>query len=170
MSLRRLARPFGFALIAAALASMTFGGAAVAAGTASSTMTVDALLTASCEVTATSAIDFGSFAALLSSGDKTADSGSTFQVACSSGTTPLIYTLSTRTLVNGTNSFPFNLSLTASAPTNDLPATGVTGVDPGMAKDGAAHDVVIYASIAAANYSVKPAGAYTRAVTLSVDY
>jgi hypothetical protein len=29
---------------------------------------------------------------------------------------------------------------------------------------------VIYASIAAANYSVKPAGAYTRAVTLSVDY
>lgn len=156
-------------LVAAALASLTIGGAAVA-GTATSTMTVDATLTTGCEVTTTSAIHFGTFAALSSSGDKTADSGSTFRVACSSGAVPKIYTLSTRTLVSGANSFPFNLSLTSGAPSDDLPATGVTGADPGMAKDGALHDVVIYASILAADYSIKPAGAYTRAVSLQVDY
>jgi spore coat protein U-like protein len=155
--------------VAVAIASMAVSGAAAAA-TVSSTMTVDATLVNACEVSPTSAIHFGSFPALLSSTDKTADSGSTFQVACSSGAVPKIYTLSTRTLVSGANSFPFNLSLTSGAAADDLPATGVTGVDPGMAKDGAFHDVTIYASIAAANYSTKPAGAYTRAVTLSVDY
>jgi spore coat protein U-like protein len=138
-------------LLAVALASLAMCGS-VLAGTASSTTTVDATLTTACEVSATSAIHFGTFAALESTGDKTADSGSSFRVACSSGAVPKIYSLSAHTMVSGANNFPFNLSLTAGAASDDLPATGVTGVDPGMTKDGSLHDVVLYGKVLAANF------------------
>ena len=156
--------------LALAMAAVALSGSVLAAGTATSTMNVDATLVTACEVSPTSAISFGTFPALASQGAKSATSGSSFRVACSSDALPKIYTLSARTLANGANVIPFNLSLSEGAASDDLPATGVTGVDPGMLKDGVMHDVVMYASFSAASYSGKPAGVYSRAVSLQVDY
>jgi len=77
--------------VAAAVAAAMIAGAAVAAPPTDSTMTVDANLVTACEVTATSAIHFGDVVALQSTGDVTANSGSTFKVACSHDAVPVIY-------------------------------------------------------------------------------
>ena len=158
-------------LVAAALASLTIGGAAVAA-TSSSTMTVSATLTSACTVSSTSAIAFGSFAALASTGDKTANSGSTFQVACSASASPTIYAVGTRSMSDGVipSLLPFNLSLTSGAAANDLPLTQGTATALTVTQDGDLHDVVIYAKTLASNFKSLPSGPYTTTVTVSVDY
>jgi len=157
-------------LVAAALASMTICGSAVAAQ-ADSTLTVSATLTSACAVSPTSTISFGSFSTLATA-DQTADSGSTFTVACSSDLTPTIFVLGTRTIINGANILPFNISLTAGAASNDLPATGATAAALTLTKDGTAHVVPLYARLAKANFNSLPAGAYANgsAVTVSVVY
>ena len=156
-------------LLAVALASISFGGAAVA-GTASSTLTTDATLTTACEVSAASAIGFGSFAALNSTGDKTGNSGSTFQVACSNSAAPKIYATGTRSMMNGTFALPFNLSLTSGAASDDLPATSGSSAALSVTQDGDLHDVVLYAKTTAANFKALPSAHYTADVTVSVSY
>jgi spore coat protein U-like protein len=134
-------------------------------------MTVSAELTTACIVSTTSAIDFGSFAALAATGDKTASSGSTFQVACSNSATPTISATGTRSMVNGvTNLLPFNLSLTSGAAANDLSADALDGSAFTLTKDGDLHDVVIYAKTLASNFKGLPSGAYTTDLTVSVTY
>jgi len=159
-------------LLAVALASIAWGGMAAAVGTATSTMTVDATLTTACEVSATSGIHFGSFAALASVGDKFANSGSTFQVACSASATPKIYATGTRSMANGTFALPFKLSLSAGAPevTDDLPATSGSSSALSLTQDGDLHDVVIYSEVDAVNFKSLPSGAYSTTVTMSVSY
>jgi spore coat protein U-like protein len=154
-------------LLGAALAAMSICGAAVAA-TSVSTMTVGATLTAGCEVSATSGISFGTFLALSSTGDKTADSGTTFKVACSSGAAPNLYAVGTREMANGADVLPFNLSLTAGAAADDLAA--VTGTALAITKDGSPQDVVIYAMTRAADFKALPAGNYTTTVAMTVEY
>ena len=158
-------------LVAATLASMAICGAAIAA-TSSSTMTVSATLTSGCEVSTTSAISFGSFAALANTGDKTASSGSTFQVACSASASPTIYAVGTRSMSDGVlpSLLPFNLSLTSGAAANDLPLTQGTAAALTLTKDGDLHDVVIFAKTLASNFKSLPSGGYTTNVTVSVDY
>ena len=154
-------------LVAAALASMAICGSAFAVTTAS-TMTVDATLTTGCEVTATSAIHFGSFVALASTGDKTADSGSTFQVACSNSAAPKLYAVGTRQMVNGANVLPFNLSLTEGAEADNLPL--VTGTALAITQNGSLQNVTIYGKTLAANFKGLPSGAYTTTVAMTVEY
>jgi spore coat protein U-like protein len=155
-------------LLALALAAAFAGSATAAEDT--STLSVSAELTTACEVSAASSIDFGSFAALLSTGDKTANSGSTFQVACSNSATPTIYVSGTREMANGANVLPFNLSLTAGAAADDLSADSGAADALTVTQDGALHDVVIYGKVAAADFQALPSGSYTTDVTVHVVY
>lgn len=156
-------------LLGVALAAALAGTTASAAED-TSTMTVSATLTTACEVSSASSISFGSFAALESTGDKTADSGSTFQVACSSSAVPKIYVSGTREMVNGANVLPFNLSLTSGAAADDLASTSGGADSLTVTQDGSLHDVVIYSSVAAADFKALPSGSYTTNVTVAVVY
>lgn len=155
-------------LLALALAAAFAGAASAAEDT--STLSVSAELTTACEVSAASSIDFGSFAALLSTGDKTANSGSTFQVACSNSATPTIYVSGTREMANGANVLPFNLSLTAGAAADDLSSDSGAADALTVTQDGALHDVVIYGKVAATDFQALPSGSYTTDVTVHVVY
>lgn len=134
------------------------------------TLTVSAELTTACEVSAASSIDFGSFAALLSTGDKTANSASTLQVACSNSATPTIYVSGTRSMANGANVLPFNLSLASGAAADDLGVDAASADTFTLTQDGALHDVVIYGMVAATDFQALPSGSYTTDVTVHVVY
>jgi spore coat protein U-like protein len=156
------------ALVAAGLVSIA--SMAIAAGTASSTVTVDATLVSACEVSTTAAIHFGNITNLLSAGDNVADSGSSFQVACSSDVAPLVSAAASRIMVNGTNNLPFNLSLTSGAIADDFPPTA-TGL--AMTKDGTLQTVTLYAKVLAANFTGAnnlPGGSYSKTMTVAVAY
>lgn len=157
-------------LAALALASLMVCGTAAAAQS-DSVLTVDATLTSACAVSAGATISFGSFSTLAAV-DQTAGSGSTFTVACSSDMTPLIFATGTRTIINGANSLPFNLSLTEGAEADNLPATLALATALTLTKDGTAKVVPLYARLAKANFGSLPAGAYANgsAVTVSVSY
>jgi spore coat protein U-like protein len=134
------------------------------------TLTVSANLLTACEVSAASAINFGNFAALASSGDRTANSGSSFQVACSADASPSIYASGSRIMLNGASQLPFNLSLTSGAAADDLPSDSGSSTALTVAQDGDLHDVVLYAKAFAADYKALPSGAYTADVTVAVVY
>jgi spore coat protein U-like protein len=156
------------ALVVAGLVSTA--GVAMAAGSTSSTVTVDATLVSACEVSPTAAIHFGDITTLASSGDKTANSGSTFQVACSSDVAPLISTTASRIMLFGAVPLPFNLSLTSGAAADDFPPTA-TGLS--MTKDGTLKTVTLYGKVLAANFTganAKIAGAYTVDLTVALAY
>ncbi|MGR8979210.1 MAG: spore coat protein U domain-containing protein [Gammaproteobacteria bacterium] len=158
-------------LLSALLAAgMAMGSAGVFAGTATGTMTVNATLTSGCTVSA-STLEFASATALTSSSDVTGDTGNSLQIACSSGTTPTIWSDTARTLSDGTNTFAFNLSQTSGAAADNLPTTtGAAEGISGFTADGTSKTVTIYGKILASNFGSKPAGSYTKAVTLSVNY
>lgn len=150
---------------------MVMGSANIAvAATATGTMTVNATLTSGCTVSA-STLNFASAVALTSSPDVTADTGTSLKVACTAGTTPQIWSDTPRALSDGTNTFAFNLSQTSGAAADDLPTTSLAAETiSGFTADGAEHTVTIYGKILASNFGSKPAGSYTKAVTLSVNY
>lgn len=153
-------------------AGMVMGSAGVSALTASGTMTVSATLTSSCSVS-DSALDFGSIAALDVTADVTGDTGSTLEIACTTGTTtPVIYSTSTRTMSDGgTGSLPFFLSQTSGAAADDLPntSTGET-IGSGWTADGSAQAVTIYGRIPTSSFVGQPVGSYSASITISVDY
>lgn len=153
-----------------ALASLVVCGAAGAAQ-GDSVLTVDATLTSACAVSAGATISFGSFST-LEAADQTADSGSTFTVACSVDMEPTIFVTGTRTVINGANTMPFNLSLTSGAAADDLPATLALAAPLTVVQDGTVKVVPLYARLAKANFGALPAGAYANgsAVTVSVLY
>jgi spore coat protein U-like protein len=157
-----------FSLFAAAVVAAAFGGSATAV-TVGGTLTVDATLTAACEVSPTSQIQFGSFDALASTGNKDANSGSSFQVACTTGLSPTIYASASRVMSNGTDSLPFNLSLTSGG-SDDLASAAIGAQAVSITQDGTMQDVVLYGRVLASNFASLPAGAYTGDVTVSVVY
>jgi spore coat protein U-like protein len=156
-------------LLALALAASLASTSALALED-TSTMTVSANLVTACEVSPTSSIDFGNITALLSTGNQTADSGSTFQVACSADAIPSIYASGTREMANGTDVLPFNLSLTAGAASDDLPSVSGSAASLTVTQDGAMHDVTIYSRVAATDFQAITSGAYTTNVTVAVVY
>jgi len=155
-------------LLAAAVASIALTGIAGAA-TQTGNMTVSAVLTAACSVSAAPAISFASFTTLAGV-DQTADSGTSLQVACSAGLTPVMYVTGSRTMVDagGLNPIAFNLSLAAGAAANDLAIAIGPATSFGLTQDGAAHAVVLYARVALANFASKAAGTYATAAPLVV--
>ena len=99
-------------------------------------------------------------------------SGSTFTVACSTDMAPTIFVTGTRTIINGANSLPFNLSLTSGAAADDLPATLALATALTVVQDGTEQVVPLYARLAKVNFGALPAGVYANgsAVTVSVLY
>ena len=156
-------------LAAVAVASIVVSSLASAAQS-DGTLAVDATLVSACTVSANSTISFGSFSS-QTTGDVLANSGATFQVACSADLEPLIFASGTRTVVNGGNILPFNLSLTAGAADDDLPATLGAAEALAITQDGSAQSVVLYARALTADYVGLPAGVYNAgAITVSVSY
>ena len=155
-------------LLAAAVASIAFSGAA-GATTATGNLTVNAVLTSACSVSAAPAISFASFSTLAGV-DQQANTGTSLQIACSAGLTPVMYVTGSRTMVDagGINPITFNLSLTAGAAANDLAIAIGPATSFGLTQDGAAHAVVLYARVPLANFASKAAGTYTTAAPLVV--
>lgn len=137
------------------------------------TLTANLTLTSACEVTPTAAIEFGSKVALASVSAATANTASTFQVACSaSAAPPTIYAAAAREMKKGGTgtAIPFNLSLSSGADSDDLPGTVGEAVSVGaLTQDGAFHNVVIYGK-APNTWAALPSGAYTGTVLVTVVY
>jgi hypothetical protein len=154
-------------------AGLVFGASGMAmAATNEAAMTVTATLTNACIVSEAS-MNFGDFAALVGTGDKTANTGTTLTVACTTGTSPTIWSDSTRTLVpNGAGpSIPFSLSQTAGAAINDLPIeSGTPEPISGYSADGTLKTVMLYGRILETNFRNKPADTYTASIQVKVDY
>ena len=155
-------------LLAAAMASIALSGVTGAA-TQTGNLTVSAVLTSACSVSTAPAINFASFSTLAGA-DQTADTGTSLQIACSAGLTPVMYATGTRTMVNagGLSPIAFNLSLTAGAAANDLAIAIGPATSFGLTQDGAAHAVVLYARVPLANFAAMAAGTYTTAAPLVV--
>ena len=156
-------------LLALALAASLAGTSAMAAED-TGTMTVSAELLTACEVSPTSTISFDPVAALLSSNNQTADSGTSFQVACSADAIPKIYSGSTRELGNGTDVLPFNLSLSAGAASDDLGTDLASANALSIVQDGDFKNVTIYSRIDAADFQALSSGVYTTNITVAVVY
>ena len=154
-------------LLALALASV-FAGAA-SAGQVTSTMTVSATIEAGCKVSSASSIAFAPIAGLDTAGDMNANSGSTFQVACSNGATVGIYSADTREMKQGSDVIPFSLSLAEDGST-PLSSSSATPTAFAGIQDGSDHDVVIYGHVANGDFKGKPIGAYTTDITFAVVY
>jgi spore coat protein U-like protein len=155
-------------LLTAAVTLIALSGVAGAA-TQTGNLTVSAALTSACSVSTAPAISFASFSTLAGV-DQTADSGTSLQVACSAGLTPVMFVSGTRTMVDGggLNPIAFNLSLTSGAAADDLAIAIGPATSFGLTQDGAAHAVVLYARAPLANFASKVAGAYATAAPLVV--
>jgi hypothetical protein len=165
---------FKFNSKALALAGMMSATGVAMAATASGNLDMSATLVAGCEVQA-GAINFGNIIALASTADKTADSGTTFKVACSSGVTPTISSGTTRSMSDHAGTphlLPFNLSMSSGAAADDLPTSG-TSQALTFTQDGTLQTVTIYGRVVAANYSganVLPLASYTNTMLMDVAY
>lgn len=159
-------------ILAAGLATASSVAMAVPT-TAQGNLTVGAVLQSACEVQA-GAISFGNIVTLASTPDQTADSGSTFQVACSSDLSPTIASTTLRKMSDGAGTphlLPFNLSLTAAAASDNFPSA--TPVALPTAKDGTMKALTIYAKVLNSNFTgtnALPAGTYTATLVMDVTY
>jgi spore coat protein U-like protein len=142
---------------------------AAVAGTATANLTVSVTLENSCTVSE-AAMDFTNTAALLSSGDQIADTGTTLKVACTTGSSPTIWSSSPRFLVSGPNSIPFNLSQESGAALDDLPTAAPGEAISGYIADGTEKVVPLFSKILALNFGDEPASMYTANITVSVNY
>lgn len=144
---------------------------AVMAGTASGTMTVSATVGEACSVSAATMI----FPAIstFSDTDIVADTAGSLLIACTAGTTPLIWSDSPRVLTGpDINGISFSLGQTpATALTDALPkiSTGEAIAAPFVA-DGTEQSVPLNGLIRAADYTGKDPGLYTASITINVNY
>ena len=151
-----------------ALAAMEAGAVTTVTGD----VTVQTTLTSACEVSSGGTIDFGQVVALASTATPTADSGSTFQVACSNGLTPKLYSASARSMDDGAaHQLPFDICLSACDGSNALSTTAAGATTPTpWTSDGTLQDVKLHGRLLAANFGGLPAGNYSKTVVISVDY
>lgn len=131
---------------------------------------LEALAIPTCSVASGATLSFGTVVPLASTGDVSANSGSTFWVNCTAevSAAPLLYSASTRTLVSGANSLPFALSAASSGGT-PLPASS-PGTPLGIARNGTNQTVTLYGRIVPSNFKSLPAGSYSTSLSLTVEY
>jgi hypothetical protein len=93
------------------------------------------------------------------------------KIACDSSVvgTLRLYSGTPRVMSSNSYSLPFNLSLTSAAASNDL-ATLSPGTQFNIARDGQWQTVTLYAKIFARDFKSLPAGLYSTAITLTVEY
>ena len=121
-----------------------------------------------CAVSGSATIAFGAFEALASSGNQSANSGSTFVVKCTPNEKPALYSTTPRTLVSGTSSLPFSLSI-VSPGGPELP-TMSPGAPMSFLQDNKDQVFVIHGLVRSADFRGLPSGTYSRVVTLTLEY
>lgn len=157
------------ALLAAALSMSN----AAMAQTSSGTMTVSATVDAGCSVSAATMV-FPAISSFAVS-DVVADTAGSLLIACTTGTTPLLWSDSPRVLTGpgaGVPEIPFSLGqTTATALTDALPivAAGEAIAAPFVA-DGTEQSVPLHGLIKAADYVGKDPGLYSTSITINVEY
>jgi hypothetical protein len=146
---------------------------AAMAATVSGTMTVSATVGTGCTVSAAT-MTFPAISSFAST-DIVADTAGSLLIACTAGTTPLIWSDSPRNLTGpgaGIVEIPFSLGqTTATVATNALPiiAAGEAIAAPFVA-DGKEWEVPLHGLIKAADYLGKAPGVYTGSITINVSY
>jgi hypothetical protein len=128
-------------------------------------------LAQSCAVASGATLAFQGVVALASTGNQTTDTGQSLKIACDSSVvgTLRLYSGTPRVMSSNSYSLPFNLSLTSAAASNDL-ATLSPGTQFNIARDGQWQTVTLYAKIFARDFKSLPAGLYSTAITLTVEY
>ncbi len=123
-----------------------------------------------CTVASNATLSFGAIVALASTGDVTANSGTSFWVNCTSdvAAAPSVYSGTPRTLGSGGNTLPFALSVIAPGGA-ELP-TASPGVSLGILRNGTQQVVTLYGKILANNFRSLPSGSYSRSISLMVEY
>jgi spore coat protein U-like protein len=157
------------AVLAAIWLVLGMSGIAAVAETATANLTVSVTLVNACTVSEAT-MDFTNTAALLSTGDQIADTGATLRIACTTGSSPTIWSSSPRFLVSGPNSIPFNLSQESGAALDDLPTAAPGDAISGYIADGTEKVVPLFGKILALNFGDEPASVYTANITVSVNY
>jgi hypothetical protein len=114
-------------------------------------------------------LSFGAVVALASTGDVTTNSGSSLWVNCTSevAAAPALYS-ATRTLLSGSNSLPFALSIVSPGGA-ELP-TASPGAQLGLTRNGSNQIVTLYGKILATNFQSLSPGMYSRSITLTLEY
>ncbi|WP_194755984.1 spore coat protein U domain-containing protein [Aliidiomarina indica] len=146
---------------------------AAMAETASGTMNVSATVAEACSVSA-STMTFPPLSPFVQE-DVVADTAGSLMIACTSVTTPLIWSDSPRFLTGpgaGVDTIPFSLGQTpATALTNALPviSSGEAIAAPFTA-DGTEQAVPLHGLIKAADYSGKAPGLYSASIVINVEY
>jgi len=146
---------------------------AAMAQSASGTMTVSATVSAGCSVSAaTMVFDPISFFATT---DVVADTAGSLLIACTAGTTPMLWSDSTRVLTGpgaGIVEIPFSLGQTPeTALTDALPIIAAgEAIAATFTADGEEQAVPLHGLIKAADYADKEPGLYQAEITIRVDY
>lgn len=123
-----------------------------------------------CTAALSSVLSFGVIKALASTGDVTANSGSTFWINCTSDVSagPWLYSATTRTLVSGGSNLPFLLSASSAGGTELASSPPGTAVN--IPRDGNSQTVTLYGKLLNVNFRGLPSGYYSRDITLTVAY
>ena len=155
------------------LASALLAPSAAFADSTSSTLTVEANVTANCTVSAGS-VNFGTVNPISGSND---DASGTFSVACTSGTgwtatagvgSGSGASFAARRMTSGTNLLNYNLYTSSGYATVWGDGTGTTGTITGTG-NGSAQSTTVYGRVASGQTSVPP-GSYTDSVSVTITY
>lgn len=152
--------------------ALSMSNAAMAAA-ASGTMTVSATVTGGCTVSA-AAMTFPEISTFAVT-DVNANTAGSLLIACSAGTTPLLWSDTSRILTGpgaGIVEIPFSLGqTTATVLTNALPITAAgEAIAAPFAADGTEQAVPLHGLIKAADYLGKAPGVYTASILINVNY
>jgi spore coat protein U-like protein len=130
-----------------------------------------AALAQSCTVASGGMLAFLGVVALDTTADQDTDSGQSFRIACDSAVaaTLRVYSATPHVLRSGGHALPFNLSLNSGAGSDDFPA-GSPGAQIALARNGKEQPVTLYARLFSRDFRSLPAGTYSAALTLTLEY
>lgn len=123
-----------------------------------------------CTIASGAMLSFGAVVALASTGNVSTNSGSSFWVNCTSdvAAAPALYSATPRTLLSGSNSLPFALSIVA--PGSVELSSASPGTSLGITRNGSNQMVTLYGKISATNFQSLLPGMYSRSITLTLEY
>lgn len=129
-----------------------------------------ALAVPTCTVATGATLSFGAVVALVSAGNVTSNSGSSFWLNCTSDVTsaPVLHSATPRTLTSGGNSFAFALS-TVGPGGPSLP-TASPGTPLAFTRNGTNQTVTLHGRIDASTFGSLPAGGYAGSIALTLEY
>lgn len=155
-------------LFGLAVVGLILGGRSLAmAATETANLTVDATVTADCNMNVTDNINFGSISVIDGAAH---DDTATVSVACTTDTTAKIWSGTTRTLTCTGTTLSFGLYQDASH-ANSLSTDGVAATTIDVTGTGSAEDKTIYGRIPSSGNETVKAGACTQGtMVLTITY